>query len=350
MVVREPVEELNERQQDILAIVVQEYTATVTPVGSQNIAEQYDLGVSSATIRNEMASLEESGYLTHPHPSAGRVPTDKGYRYFVERLLGEVELSPSEKRTILHQFHQVYLDLGQWMRLAAAVLANSAQSAALVTTPKAIYCRYKHLELLSTSETMILMILILQEGTVKQQMLVNPQPPLSQEDLNRSANKLNDLLEGCTARGIGRRVLSLTAFEQQVAEQVVELMKRVDRGTNGEICRDGLIHIFRQPEFAEADKIEQVVQGMEQRFILDELLAETIASSGVQVFIGGEGRWQEISDLSLILSRYGVTELACGVLGVWGPMRMPYGRAISTVRYVANLMDDLVSQFFGYEP
>ena len=129
--------ELSSRQQTILGLVVKLYIATAQPVGSRTLLENHlDLQVSSATIRNEMAALEDLGYLTHPHTSAGRMPTDKGYRYFVERLLGDVELPPHEENTIRHQFHQARLEMGQWMQLAAAVLARSSRSAALISAPR----------------------------------------------------------------------------------------------------------------------------------------------------------------------------------------------------------------------
>jgi heat-inducible transcriptional repressor len=141
--------ELTQRSQTVLRLVVREHIRTAAPVSSKAISERYGLGVSPATIRNDMADLEEKGYLTHPHTSAGRVPTEKGYRYFVEKLMGESQLSPDERRTISHQFHQARLELDQWMRLSAAVLAHNAQSASLVTAPKSSRCRVKHLELVS---------------------------------------------------------------------------------------------------------------------------------------------------------------------------------------------------------
>jgi len=169
-------QELAPRREAILGIVVREYIATATPVGSRTIAQRYGLGVSPATIRNEMAHLEEAGYLTHPHTSAGRVPTVKGYRYFVERLMEEVELPLAEQRMIRHQFHQAGMGLEEWMRLSAAVLAHTARAAALVTAPRAPLCRFKHLELISLRDPLVLLILVLQDGTVKQQMLTAAQP------------------------------------------------------------------------------------------------------------------------------------------------------------------------------
>ena len=190
-------QELTPRRQSILGMVVRAYVETAQPVGSRALVDQYGLPYSPATIRNELAALEEMGYLTHPHTSAGRVPTEEKYRYFVEHLLGEVELPLSERLMIQHQFHQVQLDLDQWMRLAAAVLAHTSRSLALVTAPKSPQSRFKHLELISLHDTVVLLVLVLMGGIVKQQMFTLD-GPMSQEQLSRLSNELNALLNGTT--------------------------------------------------------------------------------------------------------------------------------------------------------
>ena len=149
-------DELTERRQVILGLVVREYIASAVPVSSRAVVEQYGLNISSATVRNEMAYLERHGYLTHPHTSAGRMPTEKGYRYFVQRLMEEAQLPAVEQHTIRHQFHQARLDLERWMKLAAAGLAHTTLGAALVTAPQTSQSRFKHLELVSTHGPMVL--------------------------------------------------------------------------------------------------------------------------------------------------------------------------------------------------
>ena len=181
--------ELSSRQQTILGLVVKHYIATAQPVGSRTLLENYlDLQVSSATIRNEMAVLEEMGYLTHPHTSAGRIPTDKGYRYFVERLLGDIELSATERNTIRHQFHQARLEMAQWMQLAAAVLARSLRGAALITAPKMDKPRLRQLSLLSTQAQRALMVVVFQGGNVLNRSLTFSEPT-SPELLIQLSNK-----------------------------------------------------------------------------------------------------------------------------------------------------------------
>jgi heat-inducible transcriptional repressor len=339
-------EALTDRRQAVLGLVVRQYIATATPVGSKTIVEQYGLGISSATIRNEMAYLEEQGYLTHPHTSAGRVPTEKGYRYFVERLMGEAELPLAEQRTIRHQFHQARLDLEQWMKLAAAVLARTAHSTSLVAAPTVAQCRFKHLELIAAHGDRLLLVLVLRGGMVKQQMLTLTHPA-AQEKLNQVANRLDDLFTGLRADQIVASSYRLAPLEEQIANLVIEMMEEAEARCSGEIYRDGLLNIFRQPEFGEIESVRPIIRILEEQSLLEAILAEVLSASGVQVIIGGEGRWDELSECSVVLAPYGEAGRAVGALGVLGPMRMRYGRAISTVRYVANLLSDLIYDLYG---
>lgn len=342
--------ELTPRQEEILGIVVREYIASAVPVGSNTIARQYGLGVSPATVRNELSFLEREGYLVQTHTSAGRIPSDKGYRYFVQRLMQDSELPPGEQRMISHQFHQVRLDLEQWMKLAAAVLAQTAHSASLVTAPRAPQARLKHLEMIGLSEVTTLLILVFQDGSIRQQVQVLPSPT-SQDELTRISNRLNALIGSANAGELRTGPVSatnLSELERQVVDRVAATLEDLDRRTEREVYRDGLLHVLRQPEFAQVDKFRQVVEVLERRALLESIVAEVLAANGVQVIIGGEGRWEDFENYSLVLSRYGLSGEADGVLGVLGPMRMPYGRAISAVRYVARLMSDLVEEMYGY--
>ncbi len=336
--------ELSDRQQRILAIVVKEYVATAAPVGSETLRHR-GFSVSSATIRNELAALEELGYLTHPHTSAGRIPTEKGYRYFVESLMEEFELPPVEQRMIRHQFHQVTLDVDQWMRLSAAVLSRAAHGAALVTAPQANQCRYKHVQLIMIGEQVGLLVLVLQEGTVKQQMLGLPQPK-SQEELTQISNRLNNHFAGLNVDQIRAKNLALSEFESGVLQIVISLMLQIDRRTSRDIYRDGLMDILRQPEFSAIERMQALLEMLEQRQFLEEMLTDLAPERGVQVVIGGESRHDELNDYSMVLSRYGRPE-ASGVISVLGPVRMQYARTIGVVRYVAGLLDDLVAQMYG---
>ena len=342
---RKEMGDLTPRQQLILGLVIREYVSIAQPVGSKTI-QGYGLGVSSATIRNEMVVLEERGYLTQPHTSAGRVPTDLGYRYFVERLMRESQLPVEEQRTIRHQFHQVGVDLEQWMRLAASVLARTAQSAAVVTSLKTDQCRLRHLELISIHDTLSMLIVVLEGGIVRQQML-SLEEPMNQDMLTQIANRLNDLCVGGTKQKVQSCFRMVGALEQRILAVVVEVLKSVDEQVGLHLYRDGLLNILHQPEFTVPESARNVVHLLEDRTLLEGLLTEMLEVGGVQVIIGGEGRWNELSECSLVVSPYGVSGEATGALGVMGPMRMPYSRAISTVRYVAGLLSDLFRDLYG---
>jgi heat-inducible transcriptional repressor len=329
----------------LLGLVIREYVANAQPVGSKLLVDKYNLGFSSATVRNELAALERLGYLMHPHTSAGRVPTEKGYRFFVEYLLTERPLSLSDQRMIRHQFHQSSLEVEQWVHLAAAVLANTTRSAALATVPKAERCRFKHLELISVRNNMVLLVLVLLGGTVKQQIL-HAEQSISQEELSRISNSLNEVLSQADAEEIGLRAAELGTWSMQVGELVADTMAQMDCQASDQVFSEGITHLLGEPEFADRGEALRVLQVLEQRALLDPILEEMRDRDGVQVLIGGEGRWDELSQATLVLSNYGIDE-AHGMLGVLGPLRMPYSRTISAVRYVAGLMSGLVEEWYG---
>jgi len=338
-------DEMTPRCQTILRLVIGEYIRTATPVGSKAIRELYHLDISPATIRNEMAWLEERGYLTHPHTSAGRVPTEKGYRYFVEKLMGESDLPTAERRTISHQFHQAQLDMEQWMRLAAAVLAHRARGAALVTSPRSAPSRLKHVELISIRDTLALLILVLYAGVVKQQVLALS-APMSQDELSRVAAMLNHRWEGLNEAAIAATLPGLSELEHRVGDVVCDMMRRLDARNATEIYRDGLLNLLSQPEFIHSTGAQQIVRLLEERQIIDALVSEVLQRGGLQIIIGGEGRWQDLAEVSFVLARYGVEDQVAGALGVLGPLRMRYDRAVSVVRFVAQLMSDLMSNLY----
>ncbi len=328
------------------------------PVGSKTLVKEYGLKASPATVRAEMSVLEELGYLRHPHTSAGRVPSEEGYRYFVHRLIGETELPLEEQRTIRHQFHQTRLDVDQWMQLSAAVLAQISQSAAVVTAPQMRQSRFKHLELISTQGRLVLLVLVLGSGQVMQQMLALAEP-LSQEELGQSANRLNTVCDGLSAREIGAILPRLPPMEREVGTLVQEMVARADDRLINRVYRDGLSNLLESPDFDTGDTILQGVRLLEERTLLEDVLSKVLSAvepvpysgmGSVQVVIGGEGRWDELRDWSMVLARYGLTDYAVGALGVLGPTRMPYARVISAVRYVAGLMSGLMYEVYGYDP
>ena len=216
----------------------------------------------------------------------------------------------------------------------------------LVTSLKTEQCRLRHLELISIHETMVMLIVVLEGGIVRQQMLTLDEP-MSQDTLAQLANRLNDLCVGASVQRVRASRRQVGAFEQQVVDVVTQVMKRVDDQAGLHLYRDGLINILHQPEFDEIARARQIVQILEEDRALETIFSDAQLTNGVQVIIGSKGKWEGIQDCSVVLSGYGPPGEARGVLGVLGPMRMPYGRTIPAVRYVARVMNDLLSRLYG---
>jgi heat-inducible transcriptional repressor len=339
---------LTDRQQAVLRLVIQEYVNSAVPVSSKALLHGFGLGVSSATIRNEMAALEEMGYLTHPHTSAGRIPTELGFRYFVQKLMEQIDLPLEEQRMISHQFHQARLELDQWLRLSAAVLAHTTQNASLVTAPKSDRCYLKHLELISIQDEVVLLILVLQSGTVKQQILTL-NTPMRQEELHMLARRLTDLWARAGATKIAATAAGLSGLAAEVAVVVSDTMQRIDARHSSDIYHDGLLNMLHQPEFRQQTGVQQVIRALEERRLVEQLIDKVMQDGGVQIIIGGEGQWDELSDIGIVLGRYGVGDSITGAMGVVGPVRMTYGRAVSIVRYMSHLMSNLLSDLYGVD-
>jgi heat-inducible transcriptional repressor len=336
--------ELSERETLVLALVIHDYIESALPVGSKTLVDRYSLDFSSATVRNTMAELTDAGYLRQPYTSAGRVPTEEGYRFFVRQLMGQPDLPDPTKRTIAHQFYQAGNDVDRWMRLAASVLAHQSQAASVVTAPHPEQARYKHLELIATHGRQVLMVLVLSNGEVRQQMLALAES-VAQEQLSATATHINTLCQGMDAGIIAALPNRTDVLEQDILRLVRDEMNRMGAAITGEVYRDGLTNMLAEPEFAEAETARKALRIFEEPSLLEDLLAHTVLTTGVggvQVLIGGEGTWEDLRDCSIVLSRYGAPGLATGAVGVLGPIRMAYGRTISTVRFISGLLSDLV--------
>jgi heat-inducible transcriptional repressor len=343
--------DLTERQKTILMLVIRDYIETAQPVGSKALVARYHLDLSSATVRNELSALDELGYLRQPHTSAGRVPTEEGYRFFVGQMMHQAELPETVQHTISHQFYQARPDIDQWMTLAASILAHQSQGASVVTAPHAEQARFKHVELISTQGRQVLMVMVLAGGEVSQQILTLAEP-VSQERLSQTAARLNGLLAGQSVGIISALPARSDALDQDILTLIAQDMRRATESVSGSIYTDGLTNVLAEPEFAESDDARRALRLFEERATLQDLLARTTTSSMVgslQVLIGGEGGWEELRQCSMVLARYGVPGLATGMLGVLGPMRMSYAKAIPTVRFVAGLLSDLVNDTIAGE-
>lgn len=334
---------LSPRRQRILRRIVEEYVATAQPVASEVIARKYEPDVSSATVRNEMVALEELGLIQQPHTSAGRVPTDSGYRLFVERLMEEERVLPaSEQRTIRHQLHQVADDPRESAHLASTLLARTMHSAAVATPPAAPKSRVLRLELVPLQDGVVLVTLILQSGAVRQVVHHLEQPELTRADLTRLSNELSDLLGGKTAAQARRARGTVSADGKPFALIAIRLLQQVEDRAFAAVYYEGLTQLLSHPEFAQSDKLRPILEVLEQQPLLARFLAESLASPGLQIIIGAENRLEQMRDACVILTRYGSADDRWGVLGLVGPTRFPYWKAVPLVRFMAGVMDVLV--------
>jgi heat-inducible transcriptional repressor len=342
--------ELTERQRKILTLVVRAYINKPEPIGSKYLADYFLTDISSATIRNEMATLEELGLVMAPHTSAGRIPTETGYRYFVRWLLDDRDLTTEEMQNIATDFEGVRSDVENWMRFSVATLARITRAVAIVTSPRAYINQFKHVELISTQGRLVLMVLVLHGGEVRQQMLTLAEAP-TQDALSAVSAHLNTIVAGQNQDQIRAHIATVdNELEREMLEIIADTLAAADDKSGAVVYRDGLSVLMS--ELVENEGIQQALSLIEENSLLAEIIADTDdrGIGNVHVLIAGEGRWDQMRHLSLVLGRYGVAGQASGTLVVLGPTRMRYGRAISGVRYISGLMSSRLLKVYGAAP
>jgi heat-inducible transcriptional repressor len=344
---------LEPRSAAILRAIIEEYVATAQPVGSLTLVAKYHLGVSPATVRNVMAELESAGFLAHSHTSAGRHPTDKGYRLYVESISDSVTLAPVEQLMIRHQFGQVEFASEQWFRLAASTLAGVTHAAGLATAAKPAAGRVRRVDLVGNDARTVSLVLVLAEGPVRQ-VLLSTDAVWPQDALDHVARTLNSQLAGWSASRVDaylQKVSGAEPLEEQLTvqalERIAQLLHEFDASAVEDVFSEGLLNVMEEPEFARSEKLRRVFSVLQDRDYLGGLLGRLAATRDVHVFIGRETGHEEMQDVALVLSSYGRVGRATGVLGVLGPTRLAYPHAISTVRYVSGLMNELVDHLYA---
>jgi heat-inducible transcriptional repressor len=344
---------LEARSAAILRAIIEEYVATAQPVGSVALVEKYALSISPATVRNVMAELEMANLLGHPHTSAGRVPTDRGYRLYVESIAESVSLAPVEQLMIRHQFGQVEFASEQWFRLAASTLASATHAAAIATPAKPRTCRVRRVDIVPTAERSASLVLVMADGPVKQALLTLDRE-YTVDELDEAALRLDAALVGRSAREVDAVHFALVAQSPPVdgllvqgVERVARLMHEFDAAAVEEVFSEGLLNVMAEPEFARSDRLRRIFAVLQDRAYLGDLVERLSSSEDVSVFIGSENEHVEMTDVSLVMAPYGRHDRAIGVVGVIGPTRMAYPHAISTVRYVRGLMNELVDHLYA---
>jgi heat-inducible transcriptional repressor len=336
---------LDPRKQQILKAVVSDYTTTGVPVGSHALAVHL-AHWSAATIRNELATLVEIGYLLQPHTSAGRVPSDLGYRYYVDFLMEDEGLPVGVRRQLEPLLASMPMDLEGVLELAAQVLAVAADALSIVTGPRARSVAVKHLDLVSLDDGHALLILVL-EGTVIRQQALALTAPAGQLELSRLAGELNTELAGLDTDGIERVAAGGTAvpLRSEVLGDIVSFIRSFEARQDTLIVHDGVRNLLHQPEFGDVDRLEQVLEVIEEERLLGELLAAAHdRAPGVSIMIGRESGIAQLSACSLVLTTYRAGEGRGGTIGVLGPTRMAYSQVAPRVRFVAQRVGDAISR------
>jgi heat-inducible transcriptional repressor len=337
---------LTDRRARILQFVVREYIDSATPVGSGTIVSKYGLKASPATIRSEMVRLEEEGYLDQPHTSAGRIPSDRGYRHYVESLMEEEELSEEIKRTIRHQFYQVGPASEAWAQLAAAILARSVENLALVTAPHSARARLRRLELVKMGDVLALLIVVLHEGHLREETLALDRT-ISQDELTRTAQRLSWLFAGLSAAQMQQQTVELSPFEDKVTQAIIRVLQIEDESSYEPAYLEGLRNVLSQPEFSQTQTILDFLGVLDERSLPRLIPFHWAAPGHVTIIIGAENPEDAMRHCSLVVARYGQPGGVTGALGVLGPTRLPYPRATSMVRYMGSLLGELVSLYYS---
>jgi len=337
---------LTDRSQKILEAIIEEYIATAQPIGSKALTRNHGIKLSPASVRNVMAELEELGYLSSPHTSAGRIPTEKGYRFYVDTLLRVNDLDIRQKDQIELQYRQDSLQMADMLREASRTLSSISHYTGLVMVPRLKATIFRHIEFVKLSPRLILAVFVTQSGLV-QNKLVEIDEELTPRDLEQITNYLNQTMTGMSIQEVRTLIVTEMAQEKVLYDQllqrafVLSSAALVDE-TSGDLIIEGTSHFLEQPEFSDLECMKRIVQTFEQKSILVDLLDRGLESKGVKVIIGSETEHSELSDCSLITAAYSGKRGTLGTLGVIGPNRMPYSTVIPIVDYTANLISRLL--------
>jgi heat-inducible transcriptional repressor len=339
---------LNARHQGVLRAIVLDYIRTAEPVGSRTISRKYGFPLSPATIRTIMADLEELGYLAQPHTSAGRIPTDQGYRFYVDALMVRPLLSQAEVERIEHQVAPETGEVDELLRESGKLLSALSPYVALVLAPRVDESHFRRVEFVSLTRDRVLVILMADTGLVHHKVVVVDEP-MSQEDLDRIGRYLTDLLHGKSLRKVRDLLLAQMAEEKaqydRLLAQALQLgAKALESEVEADVYVAGAAHIADQPEFADIGKMKVLFSAFEEKSKLVKILNECLAGEACRIFIGREIPVEDIQELSVIAAPYRRGNRALGVLGVLGPTRMDYGRALALVETTATLLTRVLTE------
>ena len=337
--------ELDERKKKILQAVIRNYLETGEPVGSRTISKYTDLNLSSATIRNEMVDLEEMGYIFQPHTSAGRIPSDKGYRLYVDTMMEEKEREVVEMKEMLVERQDKMETL---LKQIARVLAQNTQYATMISAPRTKRSKLKFIQLSRVDSHQLLAVIVLEGNVIKNNILL-VEEELNDETLLKLNILLNTYLNGLAIDEINLAMIAI--MKQQagihshiVGEVIDAVAEAIKTEEDLEIYTSGTNNIFRYPELSDHRKASELINTFEEKQLLGELLQEAHAENnetGIQVYIGSETPVQSMQDCSVVTATYELGDGMKGTIGIVGPKRMDYDKVVVTLRTIQTQLDEL---------
>lgn len=344
---------LDDRKKLILRSIIDDYINTAEPIGSRTIARKHELGLSSATIRNEMADLEEMGYLAQPHTSAGRIPSDKGYRLYVDDLLEVKDLPLEEIESIKSALEVKINEMSQLIRQASIIMSRITKYTSMAITPQMKKSILKAVQVVPVEAGKILVIVVTNAGTVKNE-IVKISDRVTPDFLIRISNIVNEKLSGLTIEQINLYVIreierELGAYKEillPILNGIAECINKID---NPEIYLDGTTNILNYPEFQDVIKAKGFLDMLDEKTILNKLLNKCFEdeADALNIYIGNENEQNEIKDCSLLTTTYSIGDIVIGSIGIIGPTRMEYGRVISSLKYIRKKVNQELNKLLG---
>ena len=337
---------MKERKRRILQAITDDYIAYAEPVGSRTLAKKYRLGVSPATIRNEMADLEEGGYLRQPHTSAGRIPSDKGYRYYVDVLMIPEVISDEQRNVLRQEILRKQYAIEEMIRHASRLLALLTNEIAIVVAPSLSNSTFRHIQYIPIDPMSVLVILVVDPGFV-QNSLVQLGGPISPVELERINHHCNRLMQGICLSDIGQSLvkdLKQVIEDGALFEATLELVYRgLAKKTTDRAFVEGSVNLLAQPEFRDVEKLRVLLEVLENTDVIMDAIGSS-STSGVRAQIGVENQLDELSDCSIVSTTYSINNDVVGAIGILGPTRMDYGKVFATVEYMAEALSELLSE------
>ena len=340
--------ELDERKVKILNAIIKNYLETGEPVGSRTISKYTDLNLSSATIRNEMSDLEDLGYIVQPHTSAGRIPSDKGYRFYVNNLIAEKDKEVADMQEWMIEKTEKMESL---LKNVAKTLANNTQYATLVSAPSVVSNRLKFVQLSAVDEHQVLSVVVM-DGNIVKNKIINVDKPLDNETMLKLNMLLNTNLNGLTVDQINLAVISRlkeqAGIHDEIVEQVLDTVaETITEGDDLQVYTSGATNIFKYPELADSKKASELLDTFEEKQSLIELLNDNSSeneSTGIQVYIGDESPISTMKDCSIVTATYELGDGVKGTIGIVGPKRMDYENVVDNIKSLKGQLDKLLKQ------